>query len=357
MRTERRAGAGRSTLNDIAKQAGVSVSTASAVLADKAKERRISEDVVQRVREFAAQMDYAPNLLVRSLQHGTTHVLSFFNGFRARNENDLYMERLMTALERSAGHSGYDILVCCDFRRPVQETYRHLNGGRSDGLIFFAPPPDDPLLPYLRTSRLPVVLVNREDSESLLLSVKGDTESGIRQIADLLIGLGHRRIAIIGHISGGNPEAASRVALMRTQLALRGVIVPDRWAIPASDQEPADACEALKFLMAEPSPPTALFCWHDRIGYRILEQCDDLGISVPDRLSITGYDGLPWPDSTRHRLTSVSVNLATLADASVDLLVRQIEQSDEPLPTRAKVLPVALTLGSTIAPPYSETLP
>lgn len=348
MRAEFRKGIGRATLNDIAKHAGVSVSTASAVLADKAKERRISQDVADRVRTAATQMDYAPNLLVRSLQRGKTHVLSFFNGFRARNENDLYMERLMTALERSAGRLGYDILVSCDFRRSAQETYRYLNGGRSDGLILFAPPSDDPLLPYLRTSRLPTVLVSREDSANVLPSVKGDTENGLRQVADRLIALGHRRIAIIGHVPDGNQEAAVRVALVREILANHGVIVPDRWILPASDQPADDAAEALRFLMAETTPPTALFCWHDRIGYQILAQCEIQGISVPDQLSVIGYDGLFWPASTRHTLASVSLDLVALADASVDILVRQIQRGEDVLSPRVTVLPVTLTKGTTL---------
>src|SRR5439155_25572927 len=94
---------GRSTLKEIAWEAGVSVSTASVVLSGKAAQRRISRAVQRRVQEVARQHDYSPNLLVRSLQEGRTHILSFYNAFGHRHRDDLHMDRLSTAIERAAG--------------------------------------------------------------------------------------------------------------------------------------------------------------------------------------------------------------------------------------------------------------
>src|SRR5438067_338234 len=106
---------GRTTLKDIALLAEVSVSTASLVLAGKGAERRISAEVELRVREVARQQDYSPNLLVHSLQQGRTHVISFYSAFHNRERNDLYMDRVATAIERAAGQRNYDVLVHCDF--------------------------------------------------------------------------------------------------------------------------------------------------------------------------------------------------------------------------------------------------
>lgn len=340
---------GRATLSEIAKSAGVSVSTASLVLADKAKERRISDAVITRVKTAAKTMDYAPNLLVQSMQRGQTHVLSFFNGFRNRNQNDLYMDRLSTAIEQAAGRRGYDILIYCDFRRSDQETYRNLNGGRCDGLLFFAPQATDHLLPYLRKSRLPVVLVNRFDPEHLLSSVQPNPVGGIDQIASHLVRLGHRRFAAITNIRGGNPAAMERIAQLQAFLAMHEIAAPEQWIVPTLDHRPSDAENALRFLMAEPEPPTALFCWHDRVGYQILEQCDMQGIAVPEQLSLFGYDGLHWPAATRHALASVATDLEGLAEAAVDLLDGLIRgHVERPV---EQVLPVSSKLGTTVGPP------
>lgn len=340
-------------MSEIAKDAGVAVSTASLVLSGKAKQQRISDDVIVRVQAAAEKRDYSPNLLVQSLQCGRTQILSFFNGFRNRNEDDLYMDRLTTALERSAGHLGYDILIYCDFRRSEQETYRYINGGRSDGLFFFAPQNNDPLLPYLRESRLPIVLINRSDTDGVLSSVQPDPEAGMRQIADRFALLGHRRIAAITNAPGSNPAGGVRIALLERFLSEHGIAIPPRWILPALDQRPEDAAMALRFLMQEPDPPTALFCWHDRIGYQILEQCVVQGISVPDRLSVVGYDGLHWPAATPHTLTSVSLNLTVLANAAVESLHGLIQGREEAV---QQFLPVSLTGGSTLAAPGRGSL-
>src|SRR5258708_29080359 len=87
---------GRSTLKEIAREAGVSVSTASVVLGGKAAQRRISHAVQRRVQEVARQHDYSPNLLVRSLQEGRTHILSFYNAFGHRHPDELYIDPLAT---------------------------------------------------------------------------------------------------------------------------------------------------------------------------------------------------------------------------------------------------------------------
>ena len=75
----------KATLHDIARNAGVTVGTVSGVLRGKAKERRISEEVAEKIWRVASEMDYAPNLLIRSLHRGHTNILAFLNGFRNRD--------------------------------------------------------------------------------------------------------------------------------------------------------------------------------------------------------------------------------------------------------------------------------
>jgi len=341
---------GRATLSDIASRAGVSVSTASLVLADKAKQRRLSDDVVERVRKVAAELDYAPNLLVHSLQRGRTDTLMFYNAFRKRTEQDLYMDRLSMAVEVAGGRHGFDILVHCVFNRSVEDTYRHLNGGRCDGMLFFAPTQNDPLLPYLRNSRLPTVLINAVDNEGILSYVKEDHIDGLSQVADTLCALGHRRIAALTDTANGNPDGEARTWMLRQLLAARGVPMPDRWIVQTDDNIAATEA-SLKFLMSEPTPPTAIFCWHDRLGYKALEQCEKLGISLPDELSLVSYDGVRWPVMSRHVLASVQVNLDAIAETSVTLL-EQLIKGEVSAPV-GKVLPVTIEHGTTLGRPRS----
>lgn len=341
---------GRVNLRDIAQLAGVSVSTASAVLSGKASQSRISAEVERRVREVALEHDYAPNLLMRSMQQGRTNVLAFYSAFGDQDRGDLFKEKLVTAIMRAAGQFGYDVLVHCNSARPAEEIYRVLNGGRADGLLF-GPHRLDPLLPLLRTSRLPTVLVNRVDDEGILSSVSDDMQEGMRQVADELARLGHRRIAAL--TGPGRSSAAARIAALRERLAVYGIALPERWIVPVFHESGYSEEDALRFLMAEPEPPTALFCWHDRIGYSALSTCKRLGISVPGQLSLVGYDGLQWPSTSGHFLTSVDVSLDTLSETAIQVLDNLIQGRAE-APVR-RVVPVTLSQGTTLGSPTEDS--
>lgn len=309
----------RATLHKVADLAGVSASTVSVVLAGKAINRRISKATRDRVRRAAEDLNYAPNLLTRSLRRGRTNILSFFNAFRNREESDLFMDRLSSAIETAGGEAGYDVLVHCNYRRSTHEIYQFLNGGLADGLILFAPQANDPLLPLLRKSALPVVLLNGRDPKGAFPSVLDDVEAGMRMVATELVRRGHRRIAIL-RPPYETRDAQVRIDLLRAYLAEHGVDVPDGWVRVSGER----ADEVLTELVDTGDPPTAVFCWHDRLAYGVLESCERLGIDVPGRLSIVGYDGLHWPAHTRHVAASVVVDPNAMAHMTVRVLDRYI---------------------------------
>jgi LacI family transcriptional regulator len=343
--------ASRPSLNDVAKRAGVSASTVSLVLAGKAKERYISDEVILRVQQAAVSLDYSPNILVRSMQRGRTNILSFFNCFRYdQSPQDLYTIGLFTAAAHAAGVHGCNLLLFCDYSPSPEQTYHTLNGGHSDGALIFAPRIDDPLLPYLRQSRLPVVLVNGSDEAGALSSVRDDVESGIRAVADRLVALGHRRIGILTALDAGNADARHRVALLMRYLERAGSPVAPKHVV-AVTFDGAEIRETVKQIMALPDAPTVLFCWDDFVGYRVLESCKELGISVPERMSVIGYDDIAWPSRTLHRLASVRVDLTALADRAVDMLTKLV-QGEEKAPVNY-LLPVVVSDGTTLAAPFN----
>jgi LacI family transcriptional regulator len=336
----------RITLKEIATMAGVSVSTASLALSGKGAQQRISPAVEERVREIARQHDYAPNLLVRSLQRGRTQVMGFYSAFRNREPNDIYMDRLTSAIERAAGQLHYDVLIHCDFSRPSADLYQALNGGRFDGLLFFGPDDHESLLPALRTSRLPTVMVNHADPGGKLSSVTDDMLDGMRQVVEALVQRGHRRIAAVA----GPPwsDASRRIVALRRGLAAYDVHMADTDIVHIRQDEPEEAEQALRSLLIATHPPTALFCWHDRLGYQLLEACDRLRIAAPEQLSLIGYDGLHWPSTSRHVLASVEVNLDVLARTAVHLLDDLITNVvSAPV---MQTYPVTLSCGTTLAP-------
>lgn len=334
----------RSTLQDVADMAGVSATTVSVVLAGKATKRRISEDTYKRVHGAATALGYTPNLLHRSLRRGRTNVISLYNAFRNREWTDLYMDRLSAAVEHAGGSFGYDVLVHCNFRRDVKETYEFLNGGLSDGLILFGPSADDPLLPLLRNSNLPTVLIDPRGEEPSLSSVDDDEETGMRLIAEALVAQGHTRVAAVVEEFNGVFDPMGRLRRLQGELRQRGVELPDGNVVIWN----GSATDSLAGVMALPTRPTALFVWHDRAAYRIAEACEAGGIRVPQDLSIVGYDGLVWPSTTGHVIASAVVALDQVGQAAVRLLDQRICGEEAP---RNETVSVSFHPGTTLGPP------
>ncbi|WP_309714674.1 LacI family DNA-binding transcriptional regulator [Armatimonas sp.] len=347
MPTTQKPGSGRrSTLRDIATETGVSVSTVSAVLAGKATQRRISPDVVARVQQSATQSGFSPNRLVRSLQKGRTGILAFYSAYRNRWRGDLYMDQLNKAVELAAGTNSYDLLTLTHHDRSAEEIYAQINGGWADGLILFGARDGDPLLPLLERSHLPVVLFQRT-SESTLPCVMADQTDGLRQLAEALVSQGHQRIAFL--IGKGRVDTEGRLATLQQQLIAAGLSSQN---LTTHTLERSKLALELPKVLAGPESPTALFCWNDHFGYAVLEVCDALGISVPGQLSVVGFDGIHWPSTSRHILTSVAVDLEAVAKAAITLLDELIvgTVSNESRQT----IPVTLLPGTTLGPPSAH---
>lgn len=333
----------RTTLTEVARQAGVSPATASMVLSGKGEDVRIATATAARVRAIAADLDYSPNLLVRSLQQGTSGVLAVFSAFRDVADDDLYMDRLSRALEQAAGRRGHDLLLHCAYDRSPEEAYRSINGGRADGLLLFAPQPSDPMLKLMRRSRLPCVLLNSRDPEGVLPSVKDDFEHGMRLVGEALVANGHRRIACIHVGPNHSPDAAERIAALDQTLKAYGVVRSPDLTIDVNGRLYA----ALEELFARPEPPTAVFCCNDRIAYDILAPLQRMGLRVPQDVSIVGYDGIRWPCESHHRAATVVVDLKVQALAAVELLIGG--------PSRGRDLTISTTFspGTTLGPALS----
>ena len=336
----------RVTLAEVARASKVSLATASAVLNGKSSVVRIADETRIRVLATAAELDYTPNLLVKGMQSGRTGVISFFNAFRNRVIGDLYMDRLSATLEVAAGRAGYDLLMHCDFSRSPEETYRFLNGGQADGVLVFAPIDGDPLLPYLRSSSLPTVLVNSSDAESALPSVRDDVETGMRTLASRLVELGHRRIQPILEIEITGTDASDRVEGLRKSLAELGVPMMEPKVISSN---PHEFAPELARMAAESDAATAYFCWRDFLAYRLLEAAGLAGLKVPDQFSVIGYDGLRWPAFTHHEAASIHIDLDQLAQRSVQMIDALIQRMPSG-PLHATV-DSNLTSGTTLGPP------
>lgn len=333
---------GRTTLSQVARRAGVSPATASMVLSGKGEGVRIAPSTADRVRAAAAELDYSPNLLVQSIQRGQSGVLAFFSAFRILpDDDDVYMDRLIRGVGRAAGRRGQDLLLQCAFDRSPEETYQSINGGRADGLILFAAHPDDPMLGLMRRSRLPCVLLNARDPERILPSVRDDCPVGMRLLTQALLENGHTRIACLDGGPDATPDAAERFRELDKNLTQAGIVRDPALHMDISH----GLAPRLRELFERTDPPTAIVCCTDRVAYRALPILAEMGVRVPEDVSLVGYDGLHWPTNSSHLVDSVDVDLRALTAIAVDLLL------DGPPREYVEVsLPTSFRRGTTLGP-------
>ena len=168
-------------------------------------------------------------------------------------------------------------------------------------------------------------------------------------VADLLVSLGHRRIAAFSHTFYDNTDSVRRVELLREFLAAYNVDIPDKWVLNTKDDKDTYPERDLNRILAEPEPPTVIFCWHDRLGYRVLEHCARLDIDVPGDVSIIGYDCIRWPSRSGHELASVDVDIPSIAHAAVHVLHERI--GNAAFNPETHLVPVRISMGTTLGPP------
>jgi LacI family transcriptional regulator len=358
------------TLGDIAKKANVSLSTVSYVLNDRHTAVRISDRTRQRVMDAAGELGYRRNAIARAMVDGHTRVLGFLRHHVAHEEAALKLEGVLD----EAGRAGYAVqVVPCRFTdRLDQEAVAHCVEMRLAGVvaIHINGGVQRELHEGLARYDIPTAMVDNNFPQDFGIRVAGDDlaamESAVAHLADEL---GHRRIALIGL---ERPEtsgvATERERGYREAMARRGL---KPWEpLPRSrfyDDERTEA--AVRVLLggrAADERPTAILCLSDMMGLVVCRTVRRLGLSVPDDVSVVGYDDVPMAQRCDPPLTTLAQPFAEMGRAAVRHLLaavacrqgRQMEGEKEFSPDIAveELLPVRLVIReSTAAAPESRT--
>ncbi|MDX1934418.1 MAG: LacI family DNA-binding transcriptional regulator [Capsulimonadales bacterium] len=331
------------TLQEVARKAGVSKATASAVLSGNHPHVRVSEDTRRRILEAVRELDYNPNAIARSLLGGKTNTLGFYrhdtllSGFHAE---------IVAGLQAGCLEARRDLLLYGAFQgKTTAETYAGLVDCRADGLAILLFP-DDPLIELLRESRLPVVAV--ADAVPGIPSVTADDVLGGTMTAAHLHERGHRNVLYFARVRppvscerryrAFVAEAERRGLRVITQ-AVNDLTPPD-WGIP---DWRSDEIRRL-FSGPERDRPTAVVCWSDVGAGGVLRQCERYGLRIPEDLALVGFDGVAIDGTRIANLTTIRAPWGDVARTAIRLLVRRIEGEIIPEETP---LPVTLLQGTT----------
>ena len=329
------------TSKDIARQLKISQSTVSRALRG---DPRVAAETTARILETARQMDYTPNLAARSLITRKTGTVALIV---SDITNPFYPE-LLDVLHNEFALGGYRTVLFNERTdAPLEQHVSDLvNGAAVDGLVYVSATLGTPL-PGRGVRAVPVVLVNRYIDSTEVDTVVSDNRRGGRIVAEAIVGLGHRRIALIA-----GPENATtsrdRERGFREGLEARRVKLDEtlRRAGQFSHNSGYECC--LDLLAAEPRP-SAIFAANDVIAFGALDAARRLGVRVPDELSIVGFDDIDMAGWEGFNLTTVRQPLAEMGHAAVSLLLERIAADGDQHRPRTLVFPVGLVRRDTLA--------
>jgi LacI family transcriptional regulator len=329
----------RVTIRDVAANAGVSVATVSKVINGR---YGVSAATFARVQAVIKEMGYDASVVAQSLRNHRTNLIGILVA-------DL--EPFSTELLKGAAHAirdtGFELVVYSAGGRGTDHVgwecryLSRLSGTLIDGAVLVTPTVVD-----VRYGA-PVVAVDPHTGTSDLATIDSDNLRGARLAAEHLLQLGHRRIAMLT----GRPDLQSarlREQGYRHALVAAGVPV-DEDLIWVGAYDPVVSADAARQLLARPDRPTAVFAANDLSAIATAEVAAELGLRVPEDLSVVGFDNVP--DSALHTpsLTTVNQPLHEMGRRAVNLLIHLIR--GEPVDSTHITLATSLVVRQSTRPP------
>lgn len=332
----------RATIGDVAAAAGVSRATVSRVMNGLST---VDPAIAERVRATAAQLDYRPNQLARSLALGRTQTI----GYVVPDLTNPSFHGALRGLSRGAAEQGYRVLVADSAEHAEDEPVLAVETRRRcDAVVLVAPRMPEEELVALLPELQPVVVLNRTVADAAVPHLNIDWGSGIRDLVRHLVGLGHQRIAYLqGPPASRSNAARERALAAATEIELTtiacGAMFTDGHGVAGQVLD---------------AGVTAVVAFNDVVALGLLGALHELGTDVPGELSVVGFDDIPFAAFTWPPLTTAWVPQEQLGRAAWDRLQAKLRPGagDDPAgapgsppPSSAQVLlrPRLVVRGST----------
>ena len=332
----------RPTVYDVAERAGVSIATVSFTFRQP---ERVREATRAAVLVAAQELGYVPNASARGLAHGRTGALGLYSfdlilaapqrgsdadpgapdvtGTEDDGDPDadprafpLYVDEVQRGFELECWQRDQALLLSSGSGSGASVTEV---AGRVDGLAVFPGPTPVGALEHV-ARRIPVVAFSMPPVADGLHHVTVDNRAGMRDLVEHLVGThGLRDLAFVGRLS--TPDYAERFAGFRDAVVAAGLPAPGEPLDPTDLAEP-HRFEVLAALAAEDRLPRALVCASDQLALAALDLLAARGVPVPDRVVVTGFDGILAGRLARPTLTTVRQPMAAMGRLAVQVLVR-----------------------------------
>lgn len=305
------------TSMDVARQAGVSQSAVSRVFTPGAS---ASPATREKVLKAAAQLGYRPNTLARAMITGKSRIVGVLIAYLENQFYPMALEMLNDAFQER----GYRIMLfMVKNEDDVGAIVEDLLSYQVEGIITASVGMTNEIATMCSDARIPVVMFNRGQDTGDHAQVTSDNVEGGRTVAHFLAAGGHKRIA---HISGwtGSSTGQDRMRGFVEGLQQRGL---KPHALEDGMYRQDEAAAIARRMCSTGNSPDAIFVGNDHMAFAVMDTLRfELGLSIPEDISIVGYDDVPiaaWP---AYSLTTVRQPIRRMITATVDMLVSRIEE-------------------------------
>jgi len=302
------------TIQDVAKTAGVSVSTVSRVLNGKVD---VASETQERILSVIDDLGYTTNLAARSMRSQKKFLIGL-----VVPDIGMYSVEIMRGINKAIAESNYDLLVFTTGDAQKKSAAQHeqyyvslLSNSITDGVIIVASATAE------FNVGSPIVAVDPHVINPKYSSVQGMNYHGALEVMDYLLGLGHKRIGFIsGRYEIGSAER--RMRGYRDALIKAGIAV-DESLITKGDFTQKTAYSCTRNLLALSDPPTAIFAANDQSALGVYQAAGELGKNIPEDLSVVGFDNIS--EAKNIGLTTVDQFLSDMGYMAVEMLIKLID--------------------------------
>lgn len=325
---------GRVTIKDVARRAGVSPSAVSRVFTDGGS---ASVKTREKVMAAAEGLGYRPSMLARGLVGNRTNLITLVTGGMADPFDALFLDRFAHAL---AARNIRLLLTSAESDRPGDSGLLQALDYQSDAVVIAAGTLSREHSELCVRSGMPVVLAGRVLEAPGVDSVLADNIGGGRKAAELLIRTGCRHLAYVGRREPTFSDRERREGFTAAAREAGFTVIEQR-----SSRDNGIAFQAATELLSKPSRPDGIFCGADGLAIHTVEAARALGLSVPEDVSVVGFNNIPTASWRSYRLTTLDYPVEDVVSNIVELLESRLTSPKRPNEVRR--IPTNLVLRAT----------
>lgn len=319
-------GGKRITLKEIARRADTSTMAVSVVLNGARSNTRVSEATRRRITEITKSLKYSPNAMAQGLKRQRNYTLGvLFEWAGTHTIHNLYSAAVLDGIVGGAAEAGYHVLLYTTPWKDAAASSPGFSDQRTDGVIVVAPSEHSDVVSGLVGLEIPVAVLSSFTEVAGVPYVAIDNCAGVTLALEHLRTLGHKRIAFAGQ-GRGRTSMRERHDTFLAWMNEHDLPVPDEHVLRDFYPGTPGNAEKLQQLLCLPNRPTAIFAVTDDIASEVLEAARTVGVTVPEQLSVVGFDDVLLASLTVPKLTTVRLPLVEMGHQVADLLIELIEE-------------------------------